>query len=75
MSVDLAPPRGTSTFQLQFRRFRQNRLAMNGGDGPGGRELLHDEHDAHGHTEPAHSEPEAHGGPLGAREPIAVPVH
>ncbi|MGB4910436.1 MAG: ABC transporter permease subunit [Tabrizicola sp.] len=28
MSVDLAPPRGTSTLQLQFRRFRQNRLAM-----------------------------------------------
>ncbi len=28
MSVDVAPQRGTSTFQLQFRRFRQNRLAM-----------------------------------------------
>ena len=28
MSVDVAPQRGTSTLQLQFRRFRQNRLAM-----------------------------------------------
>ena len=28
MSVDAAPPRGTSTFALQVRRFRQNRLAM-----------------------------------------------
>jgi oligopeptide transport system permease protein len=28
MSIDLAPPRGTSNFQLQMRRFRQNRLAM-----------------------------------------------
>ncbi len=27
MSVDLAP-RGVSTLQLQFRRFRKNRLAM-----------------------------------------------
>ncbi len=63
------------TLEILRRRGRQNRLAMNGGDGPGGRELLHDEHDAHGHAEPAHSEPEAHGGPLGAREPITVPVH
>ena len=28
MSVDLAPPRGTSTFHLQLRRFRQNGLSM-----------------------------------------------
>ena len=28
MSVDLAPTHGMSTFALQLRRFRQNRLAM-----------------------------------------------
>ncbi|MBL9074081.1 ABC transporter permease subunit [Tabrizicola sp.] len=28
MSVDLAPPRGISTFALQLRRFRQNGLSM-----------------------------------------------
>jgi hypothetical protein len=53
---------------------------MNGGDGPGGRELLHDEHADHGHAGHGdashdHGEPESHGGPLGAREPITVPVH
>ena len=68
------------TLELLRRRGRQNRLAMNGGDGPSGRELLHDEHADHGHAGHGdashdHGEPEGHGGPLGAREPITVPVH
>jgi hypothetical protein len=49
------------------RRFRQ---AMSGGEGPGGREVLHPDTGDHGHTAPAHEET-----PLGAREPITVPIH
>ena len=64
---------GATTLEILRRRGRQNRLSMSGGDGPGGRQTLHEEHAAH--AEPGHGEPEAHGGPMGAREPITVPVH
>ena len=73
------------TLQLLRRKGRQVREAMSGGDGPGGREVLHDSHIPAGHgpadhgpaaPEPAHG-PAVHGGdlPLGAREPITVPIH
>ena len=69
------------TLQILRRRGRQVREAMTGGDGPGGRETLHSGgHDGHA----THGSPAAHGSaghgeagdsPLGAREPITVPIH
>ena len=66
------------TLQLLRRRGRQMREAMSGGDGPGGRETLHDS--GHGPADhgPAAPEPalrDAGDLPLGAREPITVPIH
>jgi NADH-quinone oxidoreductase subunit H len=64
------------TVEWLRRRGRQNRLAMSGGEGPGGRETLY--HDDHGGEPPAHDAParEDHGDTsLGAREPITVPIH
>jgi hypothetical protein len=65
-----------ATLEWLRRRGRQNRLAMSGGEGPGGRETLY--HDDHGGEPPAHDAParEDHGDtPLGVREPITVPIH
>jgi NADH-quinone oxidoreductase subunit H len=63
------------TLEALRRRGRQVRQEMSGGDGPGGREILHP--DDHGHG-PAHAMPDHddHGDmPLGGREPITVPIH
>lgn len=72
------------TLEILRRRGRQFREAMSGGDGPGGREVLHpDDHGAGGHGPAGHG-PTAHDAPahddhgdlpLGGREPIAVPIH
>jgi len=65
------------TLQLLRRRGRQVREAMSGGDGPGGREVLHAGHGPVDHG-PAAPEPAIRDGgdlPLGAREPITVPIH
>jgi NADH-quinone oxidoreductase subunit H len=64
------------TVEWLRRRGRRNRLAMTGGEGPGGRITLH--HEGHDGEPPAHETPtrEDHGDtPLGAREPITVPIH
>lgn len=66
------------TLEVLRRRGRQFREAMSGGEGPGGRETLHP--DDHGAGPGDHSTPPAahddHGDtPLGAREPIVVPIH
>ncbi len=71
------------TLQLLRRRGRQMREAMSGGDGPGGRETLYESgHGPAGHGPadhgPAAPEPalrDAGDLPLGAREPITVPIH
>ena len=65
-----------ATVEILRRRGRQIREAMSGGDGPGGREVLYP--DDHGHGPAAHEAPahDDHGDmPLGAREPITVPIH
>ncbi len=68
-----------ATLEYLRRRGRENRTAMSGGDGPGGRELLHPDDNGHGpaaHPAPEHDGRDAHGDlPLGAREPITVPIH
>ena len=71
------------TLQLLRRRGRQMREAMSGGDGPGGRETLYESgHGPAGHGPadhgPAAPEPalrDAGDLPLGAREPITIPIH
>ena len=69
------------TLEILRRRGRQFREAMSGGDGPGGREVLHPEDHGPGGT--GHG-PTGHGSlahedqgdlPLGGREPVAVPIH
>lgn len=62
-----------ATLEILRRRGRQTREALSGGDGPGGRETLYDDHGPVAHAAPAHDD---HGDmPLGGRERIAVPIH
>jgi NADH-quinone oxidoreductase subunit H len=66
-----------ATLEILRRRGRRIRETMSGGEGPGGREALYPGdsggHGPAGHEAPAPGEHEAQ--PLGAREPITVPIH
>ncbi len=67
--------------ELLRRRGRQNRLAMSAGGGSGGVEAVagghggdHDDHSHHG-PQPIEDVPDVLDTPLGAREPVVIPVH
>ena len=66
--------------ELLRRRGRQNRLAMSAGGGSGGVEAVAGHgggHDDHGHDgpQPIEDVPDVLDTPLGAREPVVIPVH
>ncbi|MBK7218205.1 MAG: NADH-quinone oxidoreductase subunit NuoH [Candidatus Promineofilum sp.] len=67
-----------ATLEILRRRGRQNRLATPGGGSGGAVAVPHDGHDGghgHGAPQPIEDVPDVLDAPLGAREPVVVPVH
>ena len=67
-----------ATLEILRRRGRQNRLATTGGGAGGAVTAAHDGHDGghgHGAPQPVEDVPDVLDAPLGAREPVVVPVH
>ena len=67
-----------ATLEIRRRRGRQNRLATTGGGAGGAVTAAHDGHDGghgHGAPQPVEDVPDVLDAPLGAREPVVVPVH